>query len=99
MEKKVLTVHARITAKTGKEGEVRKELMALVDPSRKDDGCISYDLHQATENKCVFIFYENWQSKEHLDKHLQTDHLKAFIAKADNLLAEPIEIVLMEKLS
>jgi quinol monooxygenase YgiN len=35
------------------------------------------------------VFYENWVSKEHLDRHLASEHLKRFLALADDLLAEP----------
>ncbi|KJR43168.1 antibiotic biosynthesis monooxygenase, partial [Candidatus Magnetoovum chiemensis] len=42
-------------------------------------------------------FYENWNSKEALDKHLETPHIKALILKADALFSEPVDITLWEK--
>ena len=81
------------------EDIVKKELLSLISPSHSDDGCINYDLHQDIEDKSVFIFYENWTSKEKLDNHLQTPHLKSFIAKAETMLAEPLVITLCEMIS
>jgi quinol monooxygenase YgiN len=96
MDKKKVTVHAKIKAKPGLEEKVKGELMALVGPTRSEAGCINYDLHQSLSDKTLFMFYENWTSKEDLDKHLKTPHLEAFLAKADGLLAEPIDISLWE---
>jgi quinol monooxygenase YgiN len=45
------------------------------------------------------MFYENWESKADLDNHLETPHLNAFKAKADDILAEPIKIELFEMIS
>jgi quinol monooxygenase YgiN len=89
-----VTVFALVKAKPGMEETVKQELLALVVPTRTEEGCINYDLHQSLENKGHFRFYENWTSKELLDRHLQSAHVKRFIGKMDQLLAEPPEITL-----
>ena len=94
-----LTVVAQIKAKAGMEEQVRQELLALVAPTRKESGCINYDLHQAQDDNSLFVFYENWLSKKDLDEHLQTPHLQAFLGKADQILAQPIDITLWEMIS
>jgi quinol monooxygenase YgiN len=98
MNAKNLTVIAHIKAKPGKEAEVRKELLSLVVPSRKDAGCINYDLHQATDNPAWFVFHENWTSKAELDQHLQKPDLQATLGRVTQLLAEPPQITLWEKI-
>ncbi|QTA81438.1 Antibiotic biosynthesis monooxygenase [Desulfonema limicola] len=99
MAEKKVTVMAKCKAKPGMEDNVRKELMALVGPTRLEPGCINYDLHCSNEDKSLFMFYENWKSKQDLDSHLEMPHLKNFIKKAETLLVEPIEIVLWEMIS
>ena len=99
MKNKSVTVIARIRAISGKEEELKKALLELIAPSRKDAGCLNYDLHQSTEHKSCFLFHENWESKELLDKHMTTGHLKAFMAKGDKFLAEPPQITLWERIS
>lgn len=94
-----LTVVATIKAKAGMEEKVREELLAMVAPTRKEPGCLNYDLHQAQEDSSLFIFYENWLSRKDLDEHLQTPHFQAFAAKADHLLARPVDITLCEMIS
>ncbi len=93
-----VTVFALLKAKPGMEETVKQELLALVGPTRTEEGCINYDLHQSLDHKGQFRFYENWTSKELLQRHLESVHVKRFIAKADQLLAEPPEITLLEML-
>jgi quinol monooxygenase YgiN len=45
------------------------------------------------------MFYENWVSKKDLDEHLEMPYLRAFKAKAAELLAEPLDITLWEMIS
>ncbi|MCK4817457.1 antibiotic biosynthesis monooxygenase [bacterium] len=99
MTNKRVTVFARMKAKDGIEENVRKELMSLVPQTRSEEGCINYDLHQSVDEKTLFMFYENWRSKEDLDKHLEMPYLKSFLEKADKILAEPVDVTLWEKVS
>jgi quinol monooxygenase YgiN len=89
----LLTVVAEITAKPGKAEELQRTLLGLIDPTRREEGCVQYDLHVSTDDPARFVFYENWTSRDMLDRHLASEHLKAFIAVADELLAEPPRIL------
>lgn len=98
MNSKPLTVTAHVKAQSGKENLVRDALLSLVAPSRKDAGCLSYDLHQAVDNPAAFLFYETWASKALLDAHLQTPHVQPAMAKMGQLVAEPPQITIWEKI-
>jgi quinol monooxygenase YgiN len=98
MNTKSLTVVASMKAKSGQEAILKQELLALIPTTRKEPGCLNYDLHQAVDNPAGFLFHENWTSKQHLDDHLARPHLQAFLAKAGDLLAEPPQISLWEKI-
>ncbi|MGY1679135.1 putative quinol monooxygenase [Geodermatophilus sp. SYSU D01176] len=84
----LLTVIAHMRAKPGKEGQLRKALEALVEPTSKEAGYVNYDLHESVEDPGLFFFYENWESAAHLDAHLQTPHLVEFADAMGNLLDE-----------
>lgn len=99
MKDSIVTVVARLTARGGMEEELRNELLSLVEPTRSEAGCINYDLHQVIEDRAVFVFHENWQSMAHLEKHRESPHLTAFRGKAGALLAAPMEVILLEKIS
>jgi quinol monooxygenase YgiN len=96
MKKNRVTVVARIKALPGLEEALRKELLALVAPTTRERGCISYDLHQSADDNALFMFYENWCSRADLDEHLEQPHLRAFLGRAAGLLAEPVDISLWE---
>lgn len=95
---KTLTVVATIKAKPGKETVLRQELLALIPTTHKEPGCLNYDLHQAVDNPGHFLFHENWTSKQHLDDHLARPHLQAFFAKVPELVDEPPQITLWERI-
>ncbi len=99
MAEKKVTVVAVLKAKPGREAQVRKELQSLVEPSRKDAGCINYDLHQGCEVPTLFMFHENWVSKEHLDAHLAKAELQSVLARVSVLLAEPPQITLWDRIA
>lgn len=88
----LLTVVAQIQAKPGKEEDVRRLLLTLIEPTRKEEGCVQYDLHVHTGDPSRFVFYENWTSRDHLDRHLASPHLTAAVAAAGDLLAAPPSI-------
>ena len=89
----LLTVVAEMVAKPGKEDDLKRHLLALVDPTRGEDGCVQYNLHQSTSEAGRFLFYENWDSRELLERHLQSPHLVAFGATEEELLAEPARVL------
>jgi quinol monooxygenase YgiN len=89
-----ITVIAELRAREGIEQKVSEELKALIAPSRSEPGCITYNLHQAADNKSLFMVYECWKSKKDFDEHLQKPYLKALLEKADDLLAEQVKLTL-----
>ncbi len=52
-----LTIVAKIEAKSDKVELVKAELLKLIAPTRKEAGCIQYDLHQDNSNPAVFVFF------------------------------------------
>lgn len=98
MTPKPVTVLALLEAKPGMEEQLKHELLALVEPTRAEEGCINYDLHQGVEAPSMFMFYENWASQADLDRHGQSPHIAKFHARQDELLARPTEVTRWEKL-
>ena len=80
---KRLTIIARIEAKKNKVDLVKSELLKLIDPTRKEQGCLQYDLHQDNETPSIFMFYENWENRELWQTHMNNEHLKAYMDATD----------------
>ena len=95
---KTLTVVATFQARQGKENELRSALIGLLAPTRKEEGCLNYDLHVALDDPTKFIFHENWTGKTALDAHLQSLHVQKLLPRMDELcVAFPI-ITMCEKI-
>jgi len=84
-----LTVVAEMTALPGKEGALRQELLKLVEASRREEGCLQYDLFVGADDPRLFIFLENWTSRAALDRHLQSPHIRAFANVSRELRETP----------
>lgn len=98
MPNRPVTVIATFRAKQGHDSELKEELLKLLSPTRAEAGCINYDLHQAPDRPGNFLFHENWTTREALDKHLETPHLKGFLARSNELLAQPLEITFWSRI-
>lgn len=88
MSNNKLTLIARILAKTEKRELVKSELLKLIEPTRAEEGCINYDLHQDNENLNLFIFHENWESSDLLQKHLANTHIAEYLKATEGAVEE-----------
>ena len=83
-----LTIVANITANADKVELVKAELLKLIEITRAEDGCVQYDLHQDNEDPAHFLFYENWESRELWQAHMNAQHLQDYMAATDGAVAE-----------
>lgn len=89
---KILRVTAVFRAKPGKEAEVQAGLETLIEPTRKEVGCIRYDLHRHLTEPGVFLFDEEWRSHADLEVHFTQPHILRLREILPDLLAEPREL-------
>jgi len=81
-----LTITGNVLVNPDKIELVKAELEKLIPITRKEAGCIQYDLHQDNENPAYFMFYENWESRELWQTHMNAPHLAAFMAATDGAI-------------
>jgi quinol monooxygenase YgiN len=99
MSEKTITVVATFQARPGKEAELKKALISLVEPTHREVGCLNYDLHVSPDDPAKFLFHENWTSKAYLDAHLKSAHLQALLPRLDELCVAFPEIKIWEKIA
>lgn len=87
-----LRVVARIRAQPDKVAEVRELLLTLIEPTRKEAGCITYELLQNQDDPADFTFVEEWASDASLTAHAASDHLRTVGAQLASLTTKPPEI-------
>jgi quinol monooxygenase YgiN len=91
-----VVVVGSFTARPGQEEQARQAFQALVAPTHAEDGCILYALHQGVDDPRRLAFVERWASKEQLQAHLESDHVKEVLGRADELFSDGGDIVVYE---
>ena len=87
LPKHAVTLTVVVRAKEGQELLLEAELRALVGPTRREEGCLQYDLHRSTELPGQFFLHEAWESREHHTAHTRMPHFLRWNARKDALLA------------
>jgi quinol monooxygenase YgiN len=93
-----LRVIARAVARKGKENQLRALLQGMLVPTRAEQGCESYEIYES-DSAGRFYFDETWKSKAALDKHVATPHFKHLEQAVGELLAEPFEVNILERVA
>jgi quinol monooxygenase YgiN len=75
-----------LNVKEGEENTLIKAARPCVAATRKEKGCISYELNQDLENPRHFVFYEKWRDVDSLAAHLKTEHVKKLIGTLSGIL-------------
>lgn len=88
-----LAMVVEFRAAPGREADLREALLAMVTPTRAEDGCLRYDLHVDESDPAVYAFYEVWATREHHAAHDRSEHVGAFRAVRDDLLAGPARVL------
>jgi quinol monooxygenase YgiN len=87
LPKNAVTLVVILRAKEGQEGLLEAELRVLIAPTRREDGCLTYDLHRALDIPGAFLLHEVWATREHHRLHTKTLHFLRWDARKDALLA------------
>jgi quinol monooxygenase YgiN len=77
----VLNVH--FEAVPGREEDLVRELTALVEPTRKEPGCHTYELHIDPENRGKLMFHEKFTDQAALDFHVNSPHFQKFLSNRE----------------
>lgn len=94
----MIHVLARITVKPESVDAAHDVLTTLVNASRKEPGCIDYQLLQRADAPHVFQTVERWADQASIDTHMAAANVGAAIAAAGPMFAEPPEILTFNKL-
>lgn len=88
----MLYVIATASVKPDRRDAFKQGAAACIAETRKEDGCLLYDLHESTTDPTRFVFVENWNSREALAAHARSAHLKEWRKIANECIAAPTRI-------
>jgi quinol monooxygenase YgiN len=86
LPKEAVTRIVILRAKEGQEALLEAELRALAGPSRKEEGCLLFDLHRSIEGPAGFLLHEVWESRDAHTKHTKTPYFLRWDARKDSLI-------------
>lgn len=85
----MIKVIATFNFKAGNIAKVKTLCAELIEATRKEAGCIQYDLLQSDKDENVMAFVENWESQEALDVHSASEHFTRIVPQLAGLCTEP----------
>ena len=88
----MVKVVAKSTNKEGTLEEFKSVVAHLVAETRKEEGCISYQLFQDVKDRNVFTFIEEWQSQEALQSHMKSKHFTEAMPKLAQVREKDSEV-------
>jgi quinol monooxygenase YgiN len=94
-----LVVIAELVAKAGQEKALRDLLVPFAEQSRKEPGCMRYELLEVQSEPGRFLTVETWASKASLDAHMSTPAIKAAVPLLGPILAKPFTQTMLNSLS
>ncbi|MDX9872415.1 MAG: putative quinol monooxygenase [Clostridia bacterium] len=59
--------------------EYLKIITELITETRKEDGCISYDLFEDVKDPLILTLIEEWRDEEAIERHNNTGHFTRIV--------------------
>lgn len=83
---------AKNTLQEGKQAEFIRIAESMAKESRKEAGCLSYELVQEETNDTVFYFVEKYQDEAALQAHRASGHFQTYVPMLGALRTGPSEV-------
>ena len=84
----MITIISENIIEEQKECEFLTIVKQLIEKSRKEDGCISYTLHQNIQNPFHYCIIEQWENEHTISQHNNTEHFKTLVPQMKKCRAE-----------
>jgi quinol monooxygenase YgiN len=91
-------VVAEVRSKPGKEDELRRVTLPLVEKVRNEPNNLLYFLHEDREAPGHFVFYEIFASQKDFEAHNRTPHVQAWFARLPELADGGVKVIHMNVL-
>jgi quinol monooxygenase YgiN len=86
----------RFEAKPGAGPRIETAFARAIAATRRESGCMAYDLNRDTKAPARYVVYERWQNVASLEAHLSSAHIAALRSEiADLRVATPEAEVLV----
>jgi quinol monooxygenase YgiN len=97
--KTIYVTMAVLKAKSGKREKLQEELLKLITPTRREEGCLEYILFEDKNQAGTFYMREAFKNYKAFEVHGTTAHFRNFASQINELMLEPIELIELEQVS
>lgn len=87
-----VTIIATLYAKAGQEDALAARMQEMTIETRKEAGCILYELQRSNEDPREFIMVEYWRDAEAVALHDASAHMAALVADLPALVERPVAV-------
>ena len=94
----MVVVEARLKCNPGKRDEFLTAVQPIIATTRKEDGCLCYELFISTEDKDGLLFFERWTSREALKNHAESAHMTEWMKRRIDLglMSTPANVIVYD---
>lgn len=94
----MITVVARHQVKAECMEQALEWMRELVAATRREEGCISYEVHQDIKQPTILTMLEEWQSEAALAEHMKTPHFTRLVPLLGPLMESETDVNVYQKL-
>jgi len=87
LPKGAVTLNVVLRPREGQDLLLEAELRALIAPTRREEGCLAYDLHRSVDPPNAYLLHEVWVNRDAHTNHTKSPHFLRWNARKDALLA------------
>ena len=87
----VIIMRIAMKALMEKRTEMMQTLLSMIEATGKEKGCLSYEVFCDIEGNTVFNLFEEWESREDLERHIRSERFSVLLG-TKSLLAKPLEM-------
>ncbi len=98
MTESAVSVFASFRPGQGRASDLRSLLTWMVERTRAEPGCERYDLYEQGDAGGTLHLFERYRSQEALEAHRATDHYVEYRRQVEDLLEEPIGVIVLDPL-
>jgi quinol monooxygenase YgiN len=88
----MIVVIGRVKTDEDKRDALIRIGQAVAAASRKETGCISYRVYEDTELANEFVFVEEWEGSDALQRHFATTHIREFMQAIPATIVAPPDV-------
>ena len=88
----MIVLIAKSTVQEGKQEEFIRIAGKMVEETRKEAGCLSYDLVKDEADDLVFYFIEKYQDEVALEAHRASAYFQTYVPMLGALRTKPSEL-------